>query len=361
MGTDAVSRGNLRRHMPQTFKYLTKDLRGIDLQGYNKVGDNTDPNLTAMLMGQHGHTHHNVSCVSKTGGARYDDCPIIWKHFDKKGYVTAFGEDAPWMGVFHYQKAGFCKQPTDYYNRPYFYASETQIGHNDGAGGSNGILCQGGKLSSEVIHSYSLKIAEHLRDMPYFGFYWTASATHDYLDGATVVDKPHLKYLKRLKKKGYLEHTILFFISDHGLRWGDFRSTYAGMLEERLPYVIMVFPEWFTQKYPQAIANLRSNTRRLTSNFDIYVTLLDIVNQAYADPAKSAPVIPQRGLSLFKLVPANRTCEDAGVPEHYCACEHTREVDPSNPKLLEAAKETLKDINTGLLRFKQCAQLSINK
>ncbi|XP_068217947.1 uncharacterized protein [Palaemon carinicauda] len=359
LGTDAVSRGNLRRHMPKTFQYLRENLHVVDLQGFNKVADNTDPNLTAYLMGisYDELKHHKCTKASST---RYDDCPLIWKDFENKGYATVYAEDAPWMGTFHFNKVGFCKEPTDYYNRPYFYAADNTIGHSAGKGGYNGKLCQGARSSISLVHEYALKIAEELKDIPYFAYYWTASVTHDYLRSAQMADDPSLDLLRKLKAGGYLEHTVLFFVSDHGLRWGSFRSTYAGMLEERMPYITMAFPKWFKEKYPVAMKNLRVNTRRLTASYDVHATIHDILDGSYADPLASKTEVPF-AISLFKEIPKNRTCEDAGIPEHYCACESSTVAEPDDPHLREAAKETVKDINESLKNFPACVQLSLDQ
>ncbi|XP_053654065.1 uncharacterized protein [Cherax quadricarinatus] len=357
MGTDAVSRGNLKRSMPKTFQYLTHSLRAIDLQGFNKVGDNTDPNLIAALMGLTTEEFNKHPCHPKKS-SKLDDCPLIWKEFSEEGYATAYGEDAPWMGVFHYTQIGFVKEPTDYYNRPYFFVSEREISHNADLGMSNGKLCQGNKLSMGVIHEYSLAVAETLEDLPYFGFYWTASLTHDYLTMAKAADEPSLWYLQQLKAKGYFNHTILFFISDHGQRWGSFRSTYAGMLEERLPYVMIVFPPWFEDKYPEAWHNLRTNTRRLTSTFDIHATLIDILKQAYEDLSVE-PRVSSHGQSLFREVPLRRTCQDASVSDHYCACQSMSQLDAGDQRLKTVAEFIVRTLNSGLLAFPECAQLQL--
>lgn len=208
MGTDAVSRGNFRRNMPRTFNYLKKDLDAVDLQGFTKVGDNTDPNLTAVLMGLTVDELKHHSCQTKRTGKRHnkgkmDNCPLIWRNFSDSGYATAYAEDGAWMGVYHFNKIGFVKEPTDYYNRPYFLVSEEHISHNGGIGGGNAKLCQGEKKSMTVVHDYSLAVAETLQDMPYFGFYWTASITHDYLNMARGADQPSLSYLKTLRAKGW--------------------------------------------------------------------------------------------------------------------------------------------------------------
>lgn len=201
MGLDANSRGNLRRHLPRTFSYLKKTLGAIDLQGYTKVGDNTDPNLSAMLMGLTDEELKNHTCQGRRN-SNFDDCPFIWKEFSTKGYATAYAEDAPWMGAFHYNRKGHVKEPTDFYNRPYFLVSEEQLPDQSRIS-SNGRICQGEKKSISVIQDYSLAVADALRGLPYFAFYWSASLTHDYLGLASAADEPSLAYLKELKTKGW--------------------------------------------------------------------------------------------------------------------------------------------------------------
>ncbi|XP_068235936.1 uncharacterized protein [Palaemon carinicauda] len=361
-GMDSVSRGNLHRHMPKTFAYLTDKLKAVDLKGYNKVGDNTDPNLSAILTGMHYEELKNHSCLVNNSIINFDDCPFIWDEFEGKGYATVFAEDGPWMGTFHWRKAGFCKEPTDYYNRPYFYAAEKTIGNSPG-GKRHCNLCQGERVSISLVHNYSLAIAESLQDIPYFAYYWTAASTHDNLKEPAAVDQLCMDYLKLLSEGGYLENTVLFFISDHGLRWGDFRSTYSGMLEERLPFVMIKFPEWFEQEYPEAFQNLHVNTKRLTSNFDVHITLIDILNQAYGNLEERSftPTLPNHGQSLFKEISENRTCSEAGIPDHYCACEDTKEVDPLDPYLLRAAGVCIEVINNGLETFPDCVPLKLGE
>lgn len=100
----------------------------------------------------------------------------------------------------------------------------------------------------QVIQDYSLEFSRVFLDTPHFGFFWSASLSHDHLNMLHHADEPYMRYLKELEAMGALNHTALFFISDHGIRWGNLRSTYIGMLEERLPYIIIYFPPWFRKK-----------------------------------------------------------------------------------------------------------------
>lgn len=105
-------------------------------------------------------------------------------------------------------------------------------------------------------------------------------------------------------------------MGDHGARFTDVRSTPQGKLEERMSYFAFYFPPDLIKSHPRAIQNFKTNTKRLTTPFDIHETLHDILNfqEKHVDHSKG------RGLSLFKEVPQSRTCEESGVEPHWCAC-----------------------------------------
>ncbi|KAG7170852.1 hypothetical protein Hamer_G023832 [Homarus americanus] len=336
-GTDSASRLNMQRHLPKTYRFLTKELGAVDLAGFNKVGDNTFPNLIPVLSGLTTQELANHTCVPKR--EKYDDCNWVWKDFKKNGYVTAYME------------------PTDYYGRPFFLASEKEIGT---AKHGNSNVCQGDKFSIQVIQDYSLEVARTFLDTPTFGLYWSASLSHDYINMLRHADIPHLHYLHQLQEAGALNHTALFFVSDHGMRWGSIRSTYVGMLEERLPYVLLYLPPWFRDKYHAAFKNLQTNTRRLTANYDLYQTLLDIAYGSFADLSyvTSKPQPDARGISIFQEIPRGRTCADAGIPEHFCTCQDTKEIPLHDPVLHLAAAFLKETLNQDLSPYSKCIKFS---
>ncbi|XP_063864808.1 uncharacterized protein LOC135102972 isoform X2 [Scylla paramamosain] len=355
MGTDSASRLNMLRHLSKTYEYLTKELGAVDLKGYNKVGDNTFPNLMPILGGMTSKEVDQAACVTKS--KHYDDCHWVWKDFKKSRYVTAYMEDSPWMGTFHYLRRGFIEKPTDFYGRPFMMASEKEIG---GPGNSRGHYCQGNVLSIKVVQDYALEFARTFHGTPYFGFFWSASLTHDHLNLLHLADDHYFQYLQQMDKIGALNNTALFFVSDHGMRWGGIRSTYIGMLEERLPYVVLYLPPWFRKKYHQAYEHLVSNTHRLTSNFDVYETLLDLAYGRFADPAyvTSTPSRTKRGTSLFRNILWNRSCAEANIPTHFCSCQDTHELTEEDPYLVPAADRFLDMINDQLLPYSQCEQFT---
>ncbi|XP_042893920.1 uncharacterized protein LOC122267820 isoform X2 [Penaeus japonicus] len=356
MGIDSVSRANMRRNMPKTFHFLKDELGALDFQAFNKVADNTNPNMAASLMGL---TEKELTETCQPKRTKFDDCPLIWKNFSDAGYITVYGEDDPYSGSFHYNRYGFLKEPTDFYNRPYMLVSHSYTRHNAGKKGSF-VLCLGGEKSISVIHDYSLAVADTFRDTPYIAYYWNTGITHDEVEWASATDVPSLEYLRKLNESGVLDHTILFFISDHGIRFGDIRQTYAGLLEERLPYFFVLFPPWFREKYPEAWKSLSTNTKRLVSNFDFHVTLNDILVRGYENDTKSLPAI-LHGQSLFKEIPDSRSCEDATIPEHYCTCERSQQVEAGHPRLRKAAEFVVNQLNYGMAVFPECIQLRVSE
>lgn len=121
LGIDSVSRLNFQRSMPKTEKYL-RETGWIGLKGYNKMGDNTFPNLMAILTGQN--QEQAYSRCKPSEAYKLDRCPFLWYNFRNAGYITAYGEDETALNTFNYLKVGFVQPPTDYYLRPYMLASE---------------------------------------------------------------------------------------------------------------------------------------------------------------------------------------------------------------------------------------------
>jgi len=80
--------------------------------------------------------------------------------------------------------------------------------------------------------------------------------------------------------------------------FADIRNTQQGKQEERLPMFGFVFPSWFQRSYPDIIANMRRNSQRLTTPFDINPTLKSVLH--YQGSGKGN--IKDRAISLFKQV-----------------------------------------------------------
>ncbi|XP_066597914.1 uncharacterized protein [Prorops nasuta] len=360
VGLDSVSRLNFHRMMPKTVKSLRK-LGAVEMLGYNKVADNTYPNLVPVLSGMNQDELQKHCWKDKK--TPYDNCPFIWKNFSSSGYRTIFGEDACKITTFNYLKPGFKNQPTDYYLRPYCVATENDIGNTHKL---NANLCVGTRKTFDNLLDYTSKVANVFSSDLYFAFFWEASLTHDFFTYPQLGDESYSKFVGDLEKGNLLKNTVLIMMSDHGMRWGSFRQTYQGRSEDNLPFVFMVLPDRWKKRYQVAWANLRRNTRSLTTPFDLHETLMDILEPnrleehviRFRSQSMASEKIP-RGISWFLSVPDHRTCEMAEIPGHFCMCHEVSDVALSDSGSEESAKFVIEELNKMLRSYPQCAQLSL--
>ena len=56
---------------------------------------------------------------------------------------------------------------------------------------------------------------------------------------------------------GTFENTLVILGSDHGTRFGRFRNTGQGRIEERLPVQLLVIPKWFKKEYKSVYETLK--------------------------------------------------------------------------------------------------------
>lgn len=231
VGVDSVSRLHFHRVMHKTESVLNK-LEAIELFGYNKIGDNTYPNLMAVLAGK------DVDEIESTCLAgdkpKFDDCKFIWDDYKASGFSTMFAEDWVMASLFNYCKPGFARQPTDLRLRPILIEMEAKFGSQ-----RNGVYwCLGGERTVDVLFNYLGKFVRAVGWSPYFSFFWTSTYTHDYLDRQQLIDEQLAAALVNLTTLDTFEDTFLIVMSDHGLRFGQFRKTYQG--EFHIIYNILI-------------------------------------------------------------------------------------------------------------------------
>ncbi|CAG9853694.1 unnamed protein product [Phyllotreta striolata] len=357
IGLDAVSRLNLHRQMLKTVNYL-QEQEAVELLGYNKVGDNTFPNLMPVLTGLFEEELKSSCWPSLTD--HFDNCSFVWKLFKERGYLTVYGEDASWMGLFNYQRKGFRKQTTDYAYNYFNRFSEELIGNSHVM---NVFQCEGGRLIYKDLLDYISKFVATMNEksLPYFGFFWGASLSHDNLNMPNIGDQDYYIFFKKLLDEKLLDNTALIFMSDHGIRWGDIRQTFQGRMEERLPFVYLLLPKSFRQKHFVAYENLKVNTRRLTTPFDLHETLLDLANTDLLDEENLTYTNQsRRGISFFRRIDKNRTCEDAAITSHWCTCQQSEQINITYT-VTEAARSVVSNINYMLRGYAQCAELALDE
>ncbi|CAK9295170.1 unnamed protein product [Gordionus sp. m RMFG-2023] len=311
VGIDSTSRLNFLRGLPNTHRYLSSQRKdNFMFNGYIKVGDNTFPNLVPLLSGKF------IEEYPKSFGKIYfDNISFVWKAYRKSkiDYATAFIEDTPNLATFNYVRKGFYDPPTDFYYRPYSIESNKLFRKEED--------CIQDKHEVQALLEYSKDLMVSLKSWPYFCLTYTTQLTHNYLNNIKYLDKLFLNYFKSLFASKSLENTVVIIFGDHGMRYGDFRKTFIGMMEERLPLLFVLPPAWFLSKYPSIHYNMKINTKRILSPFDVHKTLLHLIklneHGAYTDSKFDHKV---RGFSFLEEIPFNRSCESAEIPLHYCPC-----------------------------------------
>ncbi|XP_055897602.1 uncharacterized protein LOC106051006 [Biomphalaria glabrata] len=350
LGFDSMSRMSWLRRLAKTREYFYHKLGAIELEGHNIVGDGTTAVLFPMLTGKF-EWELPEARMNFPNASQLDDFPFIWHDFRKAGYLTSWSNANPKSAPFHWRMLGFDQQPTDFYTRPFYQAFEDiyPIRKRN---------CSGSVSFSRLWLNYFRDIFYMYKRQRKFLFHFLIEMTHDNNNLITKMDHEIKELVQTLYEGGYLNNTLLILMGDHGARYENVRFTIPGKLEERLPYFSFLFPKWFEEKYPEAIQNLRDNTKKLTTPFDIHETLKDFLKFGGTGEAR----VSDRGISLFKKIPLGRSCQHAGIAPHWCACLEWKKVPMTDPAAKGALRFTLKTINNYTAAYRDvCALLSVEK
>ncbi|KAJ1371926.1 hypothetical protein KIN20_033975 [Parelaphostrongylus tenuis] len=310
LGFDSLSQMTFRRKMPKTVRVLEETFHSVVLNGYNIVGDGTPQAFIPILTAS---TEEELPLTRKRfREANYVDdvYPFIWNNFSSSGYVTLYGEDAFAIGTFTYRLKGFRKKPTDHYLRTIFKEYEQKFGGN----------CLGSEPLHKTWFRYSREFMRVYSDMPRFLLMHQSLLSHDDINLVEVEDDDLANHLLSMHRNGELKNTMVIVMADHGHRFAKIRATHQGQLEERLPFFSIALPEKFreTENGRKMYENLLRNKDRLTTPFDIHATLMDILHMP--SDLTTEQDAKQRSLSVFRPIPENRTCAQAGVEPHWCTC-----------------------------------------
>ncbi|GFN95060.1 hypothetical protein PoB_002156600 [Plakobranchus ocellatus] len=349
LGFDSMSRMSWHRRLKQTRSYFKDTLGAIELESHNIVGDGTTAVMFPMLTGKF--EWELPECrKNHRGASTLDKFPFLWHNMKRAGYLTSWCNGEPRSAPFNWRMLGFSKSPTDFYTRPYFLAIakelKPKVAH-----------CIGARPKSRMWLDYFRDVFLMYPQQRKFLFHFLTDLSHDNNNLMTAMDADIKNLVKFLYDGNYLNNTLFILMGDHGARYANFRSTYSGKMEERLPYFGFLFPPWFEQKYPQAIKNLRTNTQRLTTPFDLYETFKDFLHFE----GTGVGDVNKRGISLFKEIPLSRTCKDADIAPHWCACLDWKDISAEDPQVKQALKAAIDTINSYTAPYRQdCVLLSLD-
>ncbi|KAG5888318.1 hypothetical protein JTB14_001305 [Gonioctena quinquepunctata] len=349
-----MSKSNLIRTMPRTHSYLEKHF--ISLKGYNKIGDNTFPNLMALMTG---YSKAQLDDFCNTS-VKMNNCRFVWDAFKNSGYVTAYAEDECCISTFNYDRLGFRDPPTDFYYHPYLLASETlpTVRRYDMT------FCSGPETSAERMLNAAKDFSVTFDQVPSFGLFWMNSFSHDNVNLPTAMDDPMLSFLSDEKLNASLKNTIVIVFSDHGFRFGDIRHTHTGWLEERLPFIYFYIPVALREEFPGKYDNFLVNSARLTTPYDVFNTFQDVLKTGDDTYVTTRSHGCPECRSLFEEIPENRTCKDASIDQHWCTCNGHQYIDPGTPLVRHVGRFVVAEINNLIHKFREassCAKYDMKK
>lgn len=205
--------------------------------------------------------------------------------------------------------------------------------------------CTGPESSGERILNIARDFSTTFLNEPSFGVFWTNTFSHNDINSPSMMDGKLLQFFKDLKQTGVLNTSMVVFVSDHGIRFGDIRKTRTGWFEERLPFLYIWLPEWFRSKHPQVMENLKTNENRFTTPYDLFLTLQDVLvyserNHTYR-PSSACPTCK----SLFSEAMKDRGCNESGIESHWCTCESYSYIAPNSTLVKEASQYVIDEIN----------------
>ena len=352
LGIDGVSHSRMIRQMPEALSFLTTSLNTTVFKGFNKLGENTFPNMTPMLSGLMVDELEKEKLWKK--GEYFDKVPLVWKDYAERGYATQKAEDWASVGMFNYNIKGFKEQPVHYYMRPIFK-------HMAKVYDNSRPKCLAHRHETEFLLDYVQDFVLKFHKHGFFSVSHLTEIPHDSENDLSSIEEYFLNTLKNLDKKGALENTILFVYGDHGLRWGKIRNSPVGYLEERLPFFSIALPLRFKKKFPRHTANLEANKNKLVTFLDVHKTLLNLLEMKDSP----SPVFndgKEKSISLFSEIPWNRTCIDARIPLEFCSCINVKSIALENKTVKRAAIHLISNISAIVLPYtNKCTPLHLKK
>ncbi|XP_026848973.1 uncharacterized protein LOC113566643 [Drosophila persimilis] len=355
-GIDSMSRINYRRTMPLTSQF-TSQQGWYEMEGYNKVGDNTLQNLLAVLTGR------STKEWAKNCDLNNPSCFVyLWDYFRNAGYLTAYVEDLPSKSTFNYLKSGFTRKPVDFYLRPFQLILENVVKTFDWLGQK---YCFGRRTSLDYVFDYVKQLIQRFvreSPKPLFGLFWTRSFTHDHPRGAHSLDGIFVKYFEQFEEYGLFDEAIVVLFSDHGSRYGELAEHLSGFLEERLPMLHIYLPPHYRRRYPEVARALQLNKNRLISGYDLHMGIRSILEQIRPQ-LKYPNYACKYCRSIFEELPSNRDCNDANIPYQWCACETFVPVSITdfNKKLAETIIHRMNDHLAQLKLDDDCQRMYLRK
>lgn len=119
-------------------------------------------------------------------------------------------------------------------------------------------------------------------------------------------------------------------------------------------------PKLFKQRYPNESLEFKKNIHTLVTPMDIHATLMHLLKLEANEPIVNSQE-NARAISLFKNRDFSRTCDQAGIDSHWCACLRRYEI-KIDSVLTDMARLFVAYLNEDILKesLDKCVKLELN-
>ncbi|CAG9325547.1 unnamed protein product [Blepharisma stoltei] len=335
---DAVSRQHFFRSMGSTVEFIRENIINgtysdtynvYDFYNGNSHGENTLPNLVPLLFG-HSYFDHllqtrylSLKSADSTNKFLKIQEKIIWKDFEKNGFVTMFGWETRWD---YFAEIGGRKILCDHVAASFWRGALEVSGFTDF---SEKQRCIGNHHSHEFLFNYTKEFLENYEGHNKFG-YAHFSSGHE-ITGSVLeaMDADLAEFLEKTMRihNEKNEDLAILLLSDHGLHMGPWDRYEEGLIENLSPFTIFIANKQLLSKINENSHEiLLHNTQRLVGKYDVYLTLKHLSTVPYGNAMLNYKdwkneINLTSVVSLFhEEIPDNRTCEDIGIPLYWCNC-----------------------------------------
>ncbi|CAJ0946144.1 unnamed protein product, partial [Mesorhabditis belari] len=252
---------------------------------------------------------------------------LIFREFERIGYKTFYSEEYIEGSTFTYPKCkGFKNREAHHLFRPFVSS------HHKESVLKNYMSTQNCFEMHKAQLDYHAKFMRAYKKKPKFGLTWVGALAHDDTNALFHADEDFEKLFK--SNADVLSNSFVIFMSDHGMRVGATLQTELGQREQKNPMFLMILPKWLRDNQ-QLLQNLRINSRKLLTQFDVHATLLDIMNMTITNEFNDfteRPIFPnssnpnnatsflrpdpniEKGLAEFGVEEINKILEKNKIP-----------------------------------------------
>lgn len=378
LSIDSLSRKLFYRRLPKSYNYLKslspEQFRIFDFKLSNIIGDNSIPNVYSLLTG------YVIKIKNKKRRREYSSTEediiknsAIWTYMKEKGWVTMFATE--FCDNYFANELGR-KPSVDHLSCKFWCAAEKLSGFRDTMMEQR---CIGNKNSHYYILNYTYQYIQQYQGVNKWAHIMTLPAHEDSGTVISSMDDDLVEFLQKLFATK--DKVLLFILSDHGPRYGNWKKSLDGAQEHKLASLFLVAPTDLLKQMPSSFDILSYNTNRLVSKIDLFKTLQHITLLPYYKSFKRDSLQNNEWKSghyssyslMLEKIPITRTCEDALIDKILCSCNDYSEVSletqsDSNKLLInEMAEAIINEINEESQTnfngqgWKFCDKLSLNQ